>query len=323
MSDVFVESEFAPLRTVVLTRSEVAISKAMLEGKGTAFLPPGGSQNLTVGGDFREAYPERQLAWEKERDNFGDVLRKHGVEVLRPRMLTAAEKAAAGGDGYSNFFVRDPFFTIGGVVIEGSLRFLHRRREVLPVRDIITERVYPAQCTYVATPRPEIAAADDDTLGPGPFLEGGDVLVLGKHVFVGTSGLASNALGARWLSKLLSPSGYTVEVVRLKPNVLHLDCALGLVREGLMVVCEEALLDGIPTGLKSWVKIPVSLEEATNLATNGLPINPGVYVTDPAFRHIGERLQRLGIDVEYVDYQISRSFGGAFRCSTQPLLRRD
>ena len=58
------------------------------------------------------------------------------------------------------------------------------------------------------------------------------------------------------------------------------------------------------------------------MATNGLPINPNVYVTDPVFKSVGDKLALYGIHVEYVDFQISRSFGGSFRCSTQPLVRR-
>lgn len=318
---IHVESEFAPLRTVVLTQSEVALSKEMLQSPDAAFLPEQSGVRLPVGEDFRLADPEGQAAWERERDAFRAVLERHGVEVLRPRLLTDAEKAAGGSDGYANFFVRDPFFTIGNTVIEGSLRFLHRRREVLPVRDVMRERVLPADCAYVAVPMPELATKDDPTLGAGPFLEGGDVVVLGRHVFVGSSGLASNAAGAAWLAKLLRPQGYLVELVRLHPKILHLDCALSLVRDGLMVVCPEAFLDGIPETLRGWDHVPVSLDDASQLATNGLPINPDVYVTDPAFRFIGDELARRGVEVEYVDYRISRSFGGAFRCSTQPLRR--
>ncbi|MEB3032200.1 dimethylarginine dimethylaminohydrolase family protein [[Mycobacterium] nativiensis] len=320
MVEIFVESEFAPLRTVVLAQSELALPTNMPDAD-LDFLPPGALDSASAGQDFGTACPERQQSWLQERQDFDAVLRRYGVEVLRPRVLTGAEKAAGGQDGYANFFVRDPFFTVGNVVIEGSLRFRHRRREVFPVRDILIERVYPASCGYVAVPAPEIAADDDPTLGAGPFLEGGDVLVLGKHIFVGTSGLASNDLGARWLRKLLAPQGYTVEVVRLPREILHLDCALGLIRDGLMVVCEEALLDGIPESLKSWDRIPVSLRQAKELATNGLPINPDVYVTDPSFSWIGEQLTHRGITVEYVEFGISRSLGGSFRCSTQPLLR--
>jgi len=321
MREIYVESEFAPLRSVVLAQSEVAFSKRMLESPESDFLPESQATGFLPGQDFRTANPEGQAAWEQERENFRAVLEKHGVEVLRPRLLSPAEKAAAGDEGYANFFVRDPFFTVGHWVIEGSLRFLHRRREVLTVRNVMRDRVMPASCTYVGIPLPEVAAPGDDTLGPGPFLEGGDVLVLGKHVFVGSSGLASNAAGHRWLAKLLEPSGYTVELVRLRDNILHLDCALGLVRDGLMLVCEQALLDGIPRRLRDWDRIEVSLHEASRLATNGLPITPDVYVTDPDFSVIGGELERKGIMVEYVDYRISRSLGGAFRCSTQPLWR--
>lgn len=323
-TEIFVESEFAPLRTVVLAQSEVAISKAMLNGREMAFIPEEIRNSLPIdsppiGREFGDAYSERQFAWEMERENFGAVLRKHGVEVLRPRKLTPTEKAAAGDGGYANFFVRDPFFTVGNVVIEGSLRFLHRRNEVLPIRPMFEERVYPANCSYVAMPRPELGTATD--LGAGPFLEGGDVLILGKQIFVGSSGLASNMLGAKWLAKLLKPLGYTVELIRLRPEILHLDCALGLIRNGLMVVCDEALVDGLPSALRAWTRIPVSIKEAANLATNGLPINPDVYVADPAFGHLGDQLERHGVKVEYVDFQLSRSLGGSFRCSTQPLWR--
>ncbi|WP_210749542.1 dimethylarginine dimethylaminohydrolase family protein [Nocardia vermiculata] len=223
--------------------------------------------------------------------------------------------------GYSNFFARDPFFSVGDHIIEGSLRFRHRRGEVLPMRDIFRAEVYPSPARYVAVPAPEVADADDPTLGPGPFLEGGDVLVLGRHVFVGSSGLASNGLGHQWLRKYLEPHGYTVESVRLHERILHLDCALGLVRDGLMVVCPEAFLDGIPETVRTWDRVEVSLEDAGRLATNGLPLSADTYVTDPEFSVIGSQLASRGVKVEYVDFSISRSFGGSFRCSTQPLHR--
>lgn len=323
--DIYVESEFAPLRRVVLTESEFTFPAKEMDQSDIEFLAADDQKKFQFqdiqGKDHADAFPERQKRWESERENLKGVLERYGVEVLRPRKLTSSEKAQNKEFGYSNFFVRDPFFTVGNVVIEGSMRFLHRRQEVLPLREIFKQQVMPSECIYVAVPQPEIAEKNDTTLGSGPFLEGGDVLVLGKHVFVGSSGLASNKFGAEWIKKLLSPMGYTVEYVRLKPNILHLDCALGLVREGLMIVCESAFLDGIPEKLKHWDKILVTEKEASLLATNGLPINEKSYVLDPAFSNIGESLDQFGITVETVDFSISRSFGGSFRCSTQPLLR--
>ncbi|WP_343561916.1 arginine deiminase family protein [Sphingobacterium sp.] len=320
---IYVEDEFAPLQKVILAVSEFGFPNE-IRAEDLRFLSDTNTESdpANAGKDFAAVYPEQQKAWDLERTNFAAVLEKYDVEVFRPRPLTDLEKKAGAEDGYANFFVRDPFFTVGNAVIEGSLRFLQRRNEILPIRDIFETQVYPDECLYVAAPKPAINDHADLSNWHGPFIEGGDVLVLGKRVFVGNSGLASNSLGIRWLAKLLKPYGYQVEEVRLHPDILHLDCALGLIREGLMVVCEEAFLDGVPEYLRYWNKINVTLAEAGQLATNGLPINPDVYVTDPVFKSIGDKLSLYGIHVEYIDFQISRSFGGSFRCSTQPLLRR-
>jgi len=325
---IFVESEFAPLRTVVVAQCQMRLPDADVGSQEhlndeLSIMPEEQRQIILqlLGREHAMAMPERQQQWEAEREALQVVFEKHGVEVLRPRLLTQWEKEAGGKQGYSNSFVRDPWFVIGNVVVEGSLRFPHRRLEVLPSRDIFQKEVYPAACSYVAVPQPEIMPLDVDNGGPGPFIEGGDVLVYGRHVFVGNSGRASTEFGAQWLQKVMAPHGYTVEVVRLKPNILHLDCAIGLVREGLVVVYLEGLLDGLPRALKGWDQIPVSQEEAMSLGTNGLPINSTVYVTDPSFRRIGDAVEKYGVAVEYVHFDISRSFGGAFRCSTQTLWR--
>jgi N-dimethylarginine dimethylaminohydrolase len=323
---VFVESEFAPLRTVVLTQSE--FGGGIFAGDDSS----GNKESDRVLRDKKSTGPPQvdQARWAAEREAFGEVLEKHEVEILRPRLFTAAEKEAGRDTGYANFFVRDPWFTVGNIVIEGSIRFFHRRMEALPCRDIFENRVYPADCVYVAAPQPAITGETKDSnefpmlkldQSPGPFIEGGDVLVWGKRLYVGNSGMASSSLGIEWLRKVVSHFGYSVEEVRLNPSILHLDCAIGMVKEGLMIVCEDALIDGIPKSLSDWTQIAATESEASRLGINGFPINPSAYVTDPEFRSIGDQIERYGVEVEYVDFSISRSFGGAFRCSTQPLWR--
>lgn len=320
---IFVENEFATLRKVVLAESEFGFPKEP-RAQDLVFLDAEAiRENFeNKGKDYAEAFPQQQLQWESERNELYKVLTKYGVEVLRPRKLTLYEKQEAGNNGYANFFIRDPFFTIGNHVIEGSLRMLHRRNEIFPVRSVLEQEVYGQDCTYVAVPQPAMALTNVSH-GKGPFLEGGDVLVLGKHVLIGNSGLASNELGIEWLKKLLAPFGYSIEQVPLHPEILHLDCALGFIKHGVAVICEEAFLKGVPSLLKNWKKIQVTLDEAKVLATNGLPISTDVYITDPAFEHIGKFIEQEGVKVEYIDFSISRSFGGSFRCSTQPLLRID
>jgi N-dimethylarginine dimethylaminohydrolase len=158
----------------------------------------------------------------------------------------------------------------------------------------------------------------------GPFLEGGDVIVYHRKIFVGNSGYGSNSAGIRWLRDYLAPYGYEVEEVRLQGKILHLDCVMSLVREGLMIVCEESFADGIPETFRDWDKILVPEEDAEQLAVNGMAINPEVYITDIAFRDtIGKELEARGIKVEYLDFHVTRMSAGSVHCSTQPLLRVD
>ena len=323
LGNVFVQSEFAPLKRVVLAQSEIIIPRK-LDPSILKILPPEAVQmdNLDklLGKDFRDASPELQAQWEQERENLKKALEKHGVEIQRPRLLTDYEKQLGGDDGCSNFFARDPFFVVGGIIIEGSLRYKHRRNEVLALRSLIEKAATESGAIYVSVPKPDISEGPDSETGP--FLEGGDVLVLDKTVFVGISGQASNGKGYQWLKDFLRHYGYDVVKVPMKDNVLHLDCVLSLVRNGLMIVSEDALLEGVPEKLKDWAKIKVPASDIAYLAVNGLPVDENAYILDPNFEYIGRELESHGVEVEYVDFRISRAFGGSFRCSTQPLLRQ-
>lgn len=318
---VMVRSEFATLKKVVFTQSEFIFGTNEITQDEIDILPQETIELYKdVGGkDYKDAFPEKQAKWNEERENLKRVLEKYNVEIVRPRLLTEFEKELGKEAGCSNFFVRDPFFTIGNIIIEGSLRFHHRRNEIFPVRNVIEDIAYSSNSIYISVPRADISEGVESE--KGPFLEGGDILVLDKTIFVGNSGNASNHNGYLWLKNFLSNFGYKVIQVPLKKEVLHLDCALSLVRNGLMIVCEDAFIEGIPEEFKEWEKIVVPYNDISKLAVNGLPINDSVYILDPEFQYIGNQLIDKGIKVEYIDFSISRSLGGSFRCSTQAIIR--
>ena len=322
VSGVYVESEFAPLKKVILSQSEYTDS----------FIPV--SQNYVsademkaLGAEIRGDYvyipadSENMKQMEEERKKLAAILERYGVEVLWPRKLTDAEIASATktdgptyGSGLTNCFSRDPFIVVGDHVIEANFRKEYRRFEALTARDL-----FPEGSNYVALP-----VADISDIEAGPFLEGGDVIVYHKQVFVGNSGYGSNTAGIEWLRNYLSPYGYEVIEVKLQGNILHLDCAMSLVKEGLMIVCEESFADGIPDAFKEWDKITVSEKDAEHLAINGLPVSPEAYITDVAFKDtIGKELEDRGITVEYLDFSATRANYGSVHCSTQPVLRLD
>ena len=319
---LYVESEFAPLKKVIVSESEVTDQILPISQVYMSF-----DEIEYYGGEVvgeNVVFPVDQEKMQKikaEREALVSILEQYGVEVLMPRKLTEQERALATdpsgpshGKGLTNEFVRDPFVIIGNHVIESGFRKEYRRYEALTARDL-----FPEDCRYVALPMSDIS--DDEA---GPFLEGGDVLVYHKQVFVGNSGYGSNSAGIEWLRNYLAPYGYEVTEVRLQGNILHLDCAMSLVKEGLMIVCEESFADGIPDTFKNWDRITVSEEDAEHLAVNGLPVNPDVYITDVAFRDtIGKQLEDRGIKVEYLDFSATRREAGSIHCSTQPILRKN
>ena len=302
---VYTDCEFTHLKRVILSQSEYAPSQK--SGPGMGLL---------------------SILMERERANLKALLENYGVEVLMPRRLTAYEKASAAspegptnGAGMTNFYSRDPFVVIGDNIIELNLRNRERRYEALTVRDILSAESKKSNCRYISIPRIDISGGIKGD--PGPFLEGGDILLLGKTVYVGQSDFGSNENGFLWLQSYLSPFGYKCRPIRIQGNIAHLDCAVSLVRDGLMIVCEDCLPDGLPEEFSAWEKIVVPAEAAARLAVNGLSINEKVYVTDMAFRDtVGMELEKRGVQAEYLDFRFTRTFGGSFRCSANPLLRK-
>jgi glycine amidinotransferase len=103
--------------------------------------------------------------------------------------------------------------------------------------------------------------------------------------------------------------------------VLHLDCAMALVKPGLLIYCPLKLIDGLPMSLRDWDKIEVSPEEAKLLATNGLVLEPGRIIIDADNQRVIEELRKRKVDVIPIPFDGPIRTGGGLRCAHHPLLR--
>lgn len=267
---------------------------------------------------------------EEENQAFIAILKSLGVKVYRPTEITVDFiKEHYGGDvllnGFSQDFPRDNMAVIGSNVIEFNLRTPIRKVDISGFGNILTEKCSDPTVKWFSMPHTELLKpARTDT----PFLEGGDVIVLGKTVLVGNTqnpSVGSNEAGYRWIKNILG-NQYKVKRVRLIESVLHLDCVLSVPRRGLAIICEEAFVDGLPKEIKNWDLIRVRLEDVKRLAVNGVPVNSRNYILSynrhNDNRYIQAELEKRGIRVHRVFFGTHNGQGGSLRCATQPLKRK-
>jgi len=268
-----------------------------------------------VGQRLIDVDPARAKLIEDQADALAELVARQGVTVHRPERLKGEERTfmAPNGEG-AQLFPRDGMIVVGHHVIDASLRLKCRQRERFGLRPIIQQVVQQRGARWSSVPLGSPGCVD------GPFLEGGDTLLNGYEIYVGISGCASDLAGADWLQALLGDR-YRVIPVALRSNVLHLDCAMALVKPGLLIYCPQKLIDGLPMSLRDWDKIEVSVEEATLLATNCLVLEEGHAIVDADNARVIDELKRRKVEVIPLSFDGPIATGGGLRCAHHPLLR--
>lgn len=278
-----------------------------------------------VGKTLQEANPAQFARAADQMNRVVKILEARGTKVHRLDEITDEENAYLDNiypAGVVQYFPRDPVVVIGNKVIETELYMPLRRRERFGVRRALAERLADSDAEYVsmpmAVPTPE---QEDGSWGEGPFLEGGDVFVFGKEIYVGNTGNASNTAGIEWLAQYLGDA-YNVHEVRMSKKFLHLDCALATPRPGLAIVCREAFLDGLPAFLDGWKLIDVPHKDAKEkLACNGLVVDEKTIIIAEGLDYLAKALREAGQEVIETPFDAVYQYAGAFRCWHHPLVR--
>ena len=138
-------------------------------------------------------------------------------------------------------------------------------------------------------------------------LDGGDVLRIGKRVFVGES-TRSNRAGREQLRDLLAPHGYTVEGVAMR-DCLHLKSAVTQVADDAVLVNPAWLLGGAAFADYRCIEVDPSEEHAANAVRIG-----DALVYPDCFPNTLARLRDAGIDVRTVDVSELQKAEGAVTC---------
>jgi N-dimethylarginine dimethylaminohydrolase len=277
-----------------------------------------------AGQPLSEAEPELYETVVEQMDKAIDILRQHGVVVHQELQFEESEEAFLADvalHGGLQPFARDPIVVIGDRMIETAMYAPNRRKEKFAIRRTLATRLKEMNANVVSLPEPLPSPESEKGFPPGAYLEGGDVFVLGKDIYVGVTGNASSPAGIRCLRAILGPK-YKVHAVRLKKKFLHLDCVLSTPRPGLAIICRAGFIGELPSFLSGWELIDVSVADADEqLATNVLVLDEKTTLVAEETPYVAEALAKAGQNVITTPFWAVYLFGGAFRCWHHPLIR--
>ena len=263
---------------------------------------------------------------EKENDALISVLEGFGVKVQRPRCLSKQDieemygKGAA-DYGYNQAFPRDNIAIVANDLIEFELKDSSRKTDIAGLYEILQERSQDSNICWYSTPHCRLKSTPDNY----PALNGRDFIFLNERMLFGLSNeypIGTNSEGFRWMRNTFA--FHDVMAVFLKNGLKYLGQAISVPRPGLAIVCTEGI-EAIPSFMKDWDIIEISLDEAKAFAADGISLNEREYIIgvseDSDNSRIVDELEKRGIKVHKVPFSAHMSLGGSVRSAVLPLRR--
>jgi N-dimethylarginine dimethylaminohydrolase len=156
-------------------------------------------------------------------------------------------------------------------------------------------------------------------------IEGGDFMVLQPGVAAcGYSGERSIEAAVRQLQSWFEAEGWEFYTYAFDSHFLHLDVQMGMIAEGLAVVCVEA----VEPELVEWLRskgiraIPISYGDAMQLGSNVVALGKERVLVPASSKNLAAACRAEGLTVYDPDVSMIGNGGGAVHCMCQA-LRRD
>ena len=239
----------------------------------------------TPGKDFARGLTTADLG----RPDIATMRRQHRAYVETLEGLGLAVETLPPLEGYPDaYFVEDAAIMTPEVAIVTRPGAMARRGEERAIEASVTRHRRVAH------------------IEPPGTIEGGDVLFVGKRVYVGLSA-RTNRAGIEQLRAILAPHGYSVQGVPVKAG-LHLKSSVSQVGPDTLLLGPPLAACDAWDGLR---RLRVPLEEA--YAANALLINDHLLLPSgyPATR---ELLESLGMPIIELDSSEARKMDGGLSC---------
>ena len=241
------------------------------------------------------------------------VLRKYGVEVFRPRVI----------DDYNQIFTRDIAFVIQNKMVICNM-LEERAQEIEAIQHVIGQ----------------IDPSNIIRMPAHAYLEGGDVMPVNDHIFVGCADeedfvkytvARSNPAGLEFLEATFPD--YTIKGFQLvksdkdpRYNALHLDCCFQPLGRGHAIMFTHGFKNQEDVAfLRQYFGanklFEITREEMYEMNSNVFSISDSVVISEKNFTRLNNWMESKGFTVEKVAYSETAKMEGLLRCSTLPLRR--
>ena len=229
--------------------------------------------------EHQERQPIDVRAAVRQHQAYEDALRALGCQV---------QALPADPDLADSVFVEDAGVVLDEVAVITRPGAASRRAETEPVARALTPHRSLEVITAPAT------------------LDGGDVLRIGRTLYVGLS-RRSNQAAIDQLATVLAPYDYAVRGVAVR-GYLHLKSAVTTVREDLVLIDPQAVDPGLFTGTRSITIVPQERGAANALQIGERVIYPASFPTTR------RRLEAAGVETCVVDVSELQKAEGAVTC---------
>ena len=343
---VFVESEFATLKGVILGNPEsVYLPDPFHPSWYASFrsLPREQLEWMAAnrGKHLRDADPTLFDSLESGLEALADVYRQAGAHVIQNKEPPPAEvinytAGWLGEYGKHWAFHAQAFGEVFGNVIvnfhetQPSIRYncVEYVEAFMGLVENDPDAVWLAMPDPV--PMPTFYGA---ALSPGDIRIFPDKLVVVAHGVFDPADIedlskprsSGNELGAEVLRRMLEPFGWRVKTIYFDANFgYHIDTLMPLIRDGLLAVNENVLLTDLPPEIGNWERINIDPEEYLIGAGNSVPLSPDAHaVTAGATKYMGE-LEKRGVNTVPVPFDDVYEFcGSGMHCATFSYWRED
>ena len=241
------------------------------------------------------------------------VFKKYEVQVFHPSII----------ENCNQIFVRDIAFVIEDKFIKSN---------ILPERD---QEINALESLFKLIPPENIIVFPEEC-----HVEGGDVIVCGKYIFIGVYSAPdysdyitarTNLNAAKAIQKLFPEK--IIKTFELRKsnsdsleNALHLDCCFQPIGQGKALIHSNGFLhrsdyDWLIDFFGKDNVFEVNKEEMTQMICNVFSISDTVVISEQNFTRLNYWLVAQGFTVEKVPYSEISKQGGLLRCSTLPLIR--